>query len=153
MRVLLDVNVILDSMLQRQPWNKEADDILQAAAQSQVSCATTTLSLATIFYLGRQVVGTSVARAEVRKFLGAFEVLPVDKQSLLDADAMPGSDFEDNIIIAAASAALVDAIVTRNPRDFAHSPIPVWEPDELLRRLAMGTTSSSTNAGPIPGQP
>src|SRR5262245_940687 len=32
MRVLLDVNVLLDSLLQRTPWNKEADDILSAAA-------------------------------------------------------------------------------------------------------------------------
>jgi hypothetical protein len=31
MRVLLDVNVILDAMLlQRPPWHKEADAILQA---------------------------------------------------------------------------------------------------------------------------
>ena len=67
MRVLLDVNVILDALLQRLPWCKEADEILQAAAQRQVSCATTTLSVATIFYLGKKVVGTTVARADVRR--------------------------------------------------------------------------------------
>jgi hypothetical protein len=32
MRVLLDINVILDAMLQRPPWHQEADAILQAAA-------------------------------------------------------------------------------------------------------------------------
>jgi hypothetical protein len=37
MRVLLDVNVILDAMLQRPPWHKEdADGILQAASLGQV---------------------------------------------------------------------------------------------------------------------
>ena len=45
MRVLLDVNVILDAMLQRPPWHKDADAILQAAALGQVICAATTLSL------------------------------------------------------------------------------------------------------------
>jgi hypothetical protein len=49
MRVLLDTNVVLDTMLQRSPWHKEADAVLQAAALGQVTCATTTLSLATIF--------------------------------------------------------------------------------------------------------
>src|SRR5206468_41234 len=102
MRVLLDNNVILDAMLQRLPWHKEADAILQAAAQGQVTCATTPLSLATIFYVGRQVVGTTAARYAVRKYLVAFDILPVDRQTLLDADALPGSDFEDNILIAAA---------------------------------------------------
>ena len=41
MRVLLDTNVILDAMLQRAPWHREADAILQAAAMGQVSCAAT----------------------------------------------------------------------------------------------------------------
>ena len=67
MRVLLDTNVILDAMLQRAPWYKEADAILQAAALSQVACAATTLSLATSFYVGRKVVGNAaeIGRAHV----------------------------------------------------------------------------------------
>src|SRR5712664_3290660 len=98
MRVLLDVNVVLDAMLQRPPWHKEADAILQAAAMGQVTCATTTLSLATIFYVGRQVVGASSARAAIRKYRVAFEILPIDKQTLIDADSLAGNDFEDNIL-------------------------------------------------------
>jgi predicted nucleic acid-binding protein len=147
MRVLLDNNVILDAMLQRPPWHKEADAILQAAALGQVTCATTPLSLATIFYVGRQVVGTGTARAAVRKYALAFAILPIDKQTLLDADALPGSDFEDNILIAAAVAASLDAIVTRNRADFSHSPIPVWDPAELLKRL------SGVGSPPVAGQP
>jgi predicted nucleic acid-binding protein len=133
MRVLLDVNVILDAMLQRPPWCKEADAILQALAQGQVDCTATTLALATSFYIGRKAIGTAPARNAVRRYLAAFEILPVEKQTLLDADAMPGTDFEDNILIAAAGAAALDAIVTRNPADFSHSPIPVWEPAELFK--------------------
>ena len=98
MRVLLDTNVLLDSILQRAPWHTEADAVLQADALGQVNCA--------------------------------------DKPTLLDADSLAGNDFEDNIMIAAAVAASLDAIVTRNVADFAHSPIPVWEPAELLKRLA-----------------
>src|SRR5262245_2256702 len=98
MRVLLDVNVLLDSLLQRTPWNKEADDILSAAATGQLTCSVTTLSLATLFYVGRKAVGTQAARAGVRRHLAAFNILAIDKQTLLE-----------------------DAIVTRNVADFAHS--------------------------------
>jgi len=149
MRVLLDTNVLLDAMLQRAPWHKEADAVLQAAALGQVSCAATTLTLATLFYLGRKVVGTAPARAGVRNYLAAFAILPIDKQTLLDADAMPGNDFEDNILIAAAVAASMDAIVTRNLADFAHSPIPVWDPAEVLKRLQAGSPPPASG----PGQP
>ena len=147
MRVLLDTNVILDAMVQRPPWHKEADAILKAAALRQVTCAATTLSLATTYYIGRKVVGKAAARAGVQKYLSAFAILPIDKQTLLDADALPGGDFEDNILIAAAVTASLDAIVTRNPGDFAHSPIPVLAPAELLKRLATGA-SPGAGAGP-----
>lgn len=148
MRVLLDVNVILDAMLQRSPWHSEADAILRAAAQGHVTCATTTLSLATIFYVGRQVVGTALARATIRTYLSAFDILPVDKQALIDADALPGSDFEDNILIACATRAALDAIVTRNVADFAHAPITVWEPDDLLKQLPASGSPPTPGVGP-----
>jgi predicted nucleic acid-binding protein len=151
MRVLLDINVILDALLQRAPWHHEADAILKAAANGQVTCAATTLSLATTFYVGRKVVGNAAARAAVQRYLGAFTILPVDKQTLLDADALPGHDFEDNILIAADVTAAQDAIVTRNVADFAHSPIPVWEPAELLKRLHGNAPPPIGGAGPAAG--
>jgi predicted nucleic acid-binding protein len=116
MRVLLDVNVLLDSLLQRHPWHKEADAILNAAARGQLNCSVTTHSLATLFYVARKMVGTVAARAGVRRHLLAFHILPVDKQTLLDAGALAGNDFEDNILIAAAVAAGLDGIVTRMSR-------------------------------------
>lgn len=153
MRILLDNNVILDSVLQRAPWHTEADAILNAAGQGQLTVATTTLSLATIFYVGRRIVGTDPARTAVRDFLVAFEILAIDKQTLLDADALSGNDFEDNILIAAAVSAALDAIVTRNVADFSHSPIPVWTPVELLQRLQGGHSPTTPGSGSGTGQP
>jgi predicted nucleic acid-binding protein len=153
MLVLLDTNVLLDSILQRPPWHKEADAIVQASALGQVTCAATTLSLATVFYVSRKTVGTAVARAAVKKCLGAFTILPIDRQTLLDADALPGNDFEDNIMIAAAVKASLAAIVTRNVGHFVHSPIPVWEPAELLKQLSGGSAPPVGGAGPATGLP
>src|SRR4051794_40616553 len=113
MRVLLDTNVILDAMLQRPPWYREADAIVLAHAQRQVDCAAATLSLATVFYVSRKVIGTAAARMAVRDYLAAFEIVPIDKQMLVDADGMLGVDFEDNILIAVAVFSSVDAIITR----------------------------------------
>lgn len=153
MRVLLDVNVILDAMLQRAPWHQDADAVLKADFDGRIFCAVATLSLATAFYVSRKAIGEAAARGAVRNYLAAFEILPIDKQTLLDADAMPGADFEDNILIAAAVAASLDAIVTRNPADFSHSPIPVWEPAELLKRLSGPGSPPVTGAGPATTPP
>lgn len=138
MLVLLDTNILLDSVLQRSPWHADADAILQAAGCGQVTCAAASLSVATVFYVSRKSVGNATARAAVRKCLGSLNILTIDRQVLLNADALPGNDFEDNILIAAAAAAGLDAIITRNTPDFAHSPVPAWEPAHLLQRLASG---------------
>ncbi len=52
------------------------------------------------------------------------------------ATTFPGSDFEDNLQIACAVEATLDAIVTRNPKDFARSPVMILTPAELLALLA-----------------
>jgi predicted nucleic acid-binding protein len=153
LRVLLDINVILDAILQRSPWHREADAILQVGALGQVTCATTTHSLATVFYVARKVVGTATARAAVQMCLRAFAILPIDKQTLLDADALPGNDLEDNMLIAAAVTAGVDAIITRNIADFSHSPIPVWEPAELLKQLPGAGLPPAAGPSPTTGMP
>ena len=136
MRVLLDTNVLLDSLLQRAPWHVEADEILRQARPGVLELSVAVLSLANLFYIGRRIVGTEQARADVRRVVQTFNILAVDRATILQADALPGSDFEDNIQIAAATNAALTAIVTRDPAGFTASPIPVWSPAELLNQLA-----------------
>jgi hypothetical protein len=61
---------------------------------------------------------------------------------------LSGNDFEDNILIAAAVIAALDSIVTRNKSDFSHSPIPAWEPAELLKRLVGAGSPPLAGTGP-----
>ena len=136
MHVLLDTNVILDAMLQRTPWHVDTDAILHAARRGEIICAVTTLSIANLFYIGRRIVGAQQARSDVRTCLNTLQILAVDRQALMDADTLVGSDFEDNIQIAAARAAGLAAIVTRDVSGFSHALMPVWSPSELLHRLA-----------------
>lgn len=136
MRVLLDTNVVLDSLLARAPWNAESDEILRAADRGDAVCAFTTLSIANLFYVGRRLVGLVQARNEVRVCLQRFDVVGVGRQTLLNADAMPGTDFEDNIQISAAVQSAVDGLVTRDSSGLSHSPLPVWTPAEFLQQLS-----------------
>jgi hypothetical protein len=63
------------------------------------------------------------------------------------------NDFEDNILIAAAVTASLDAILTRKGADFSHSPIPVWDPAEVLKRLASVAAPPGASAGAAFGPP
>lgn len=117
MRVLLDTNVLLDSLLARPPWHLDADEILRRAQPGVLDLTVSALTVVNVFYIGRKLVGAARARQDVRRCLTGFEILPVDVQTLLDADALPGGDFEDNVQMAAATARL-EFIVTRNVADF-----------------------------------
>ena len=66
----------------------------------------------------------------------SLAILSVDRTTLEMATTFPGSDFEDNLQIACAMEATLDAIVTRNAKDFAGSPVQIMTPAELLALLA-----------------
>jgi predicted nucleic acid-binding protein len=135
MRALLDTNIVLDVFLARMPWQADAQAVLQAHQDGRLACALTTRSLPNMFYVGRKKVGAARALADVQQCLSIFEILDVTRQTLQEAARLPGSDFEDNIQIAAAVAAGVDAIVTRDPSGYVASPVPVFTPADLIARL------------------
>ncbi len=64
-----------------------------------------------------------------------FTICSIDRTVLEQALLLIGNDFEDNVQIVAAMQAGLDAIVTRNPDDFAHAPIAVHTPAALLAQL------------------
>jgi predicted nucleic acid-binding protein len=140
MKVLLDTSVLLDLLLNRPPWAADMAAIWTAHRNGQVEGLLAAFSLPTIFYIVRRQTDQATAQTAVQHCLATLSVAPVDQSALLAALAMPGPDFEDNLQIAFAVQAGADAIVTRDSRGFAHSPLPVLTPADLVARLSGPTT-------------
>lgn len=92
-------------------------------------------TLTDIFYIARKIIGRETAIEAVELCLTTFAICPVDRTVLEQALMSAGPDFEDNVQITAAIRTGLDAIVTRNPDDFIHSPLPVLLPIALLSQL------------------
>ena len=135
MRVLLDTNIVLDVLLQRLPWQIEAEAILAAVREERLSCCVASLTVANVFYVARRLVGLDRARSIVRECLLTLEIMDVGRRELEIADSFSGTDFEDNLQIAVAITEGLDAIVTRDPGGFRDSPVKVLTPLELLTAL------------------
>lgn len=135
MRILVDTNVILDVLLNRDPWVAQSSAVWQANDEGRIVGYITACAVADIFYIARRLTTLETARVAVSICLEAFEVCAVDKQTLEQAEALPGSDFEDNLQIACASLAGLDAIVTRDKSGFQIAATPVLTPAELLKQL------------------
>lgn len=65
LRVLLDTNVVLDRILQRQPWFDQAADFWRARSAGLLVAYVATSTLTDIFYIGRRIVGSADALAGV----------------------------------------------------------------------------------------
>lgn len=66
-----------------------------------------------------------------------FDVAAVDEAVLRGAATLGWQDFEDAVTAAAALRARCDAIVTRNPKDFARASIGVLTPGEAAAALSV----------------
>ena len=135
MRAVFDTNVLIDFFLDREPFSKDATDLIQRAERLEfqgMACAT---SVTTVDCLARKAVGFTEARAQVEFLLSILEVAPVNGAMLRAALDGDGRDFEDAVIAESARRANADYIVTRNLRDFAKSPVPAHTPESFRQLL------------------
>jgi predicted nucleic acid-binding protein len=135
LRVLFDTNVVLDVLLDREPFADDAALLVSCAEQGKLDaflCATT---ITTIHYLASKALGVEQARILVKKLLSLFEIAPVNRSVLESAEELGFTDFEDAVLHEAARHAGVQAIVTRDPKGFAQATLAVHTPDMLLKAL------------------
>ena len=135
MRLLIDVNVILNDIQQRGPAaaaSSQVIDVCRSAHEAFVAWHT----LSIIHYISRRCHGSaSAARDDIRDLLTWATVAPVSHAEALAAEALPMSDFEDAMQSTAACAAKADFIISDNEADFAQSPVPCLTPDHFLLRF------------------
>jgi predicted nucleic acid-binding protein len=134
-KVLLDTNVVLDHLLAREPHVAAAEQVLSLVDSGRLEGLLCSTTVTTIHYLASKAVGPSAAVEHVRKLLMMFDVACVDRDVLRDALDAGFADFEDAVLCEAARRAGAAAIVTRDPKGFAPSELPVFSPVELLAAL------------------
>lgn len=127
-RFLVDLNVILDVLLDRQPHVEAAARVWAAIEAKRVSGFVPSHAMTTIHYLVGRERGPREARRVVERLLAVFQVVPAGEQLLRDALALPFADFEDAVCAASAASAGCDALVTRDASGFRRSPVPVLTP-------------------------
>ena len=132
---MLETNVVFDVLLQREPWLAEAQAVWQAVDDERLTAFLPASVLTDIFYVARRLTDGVRARQAVQVCLDAFEIAGVDRSVLERAQILTGADFEGNVQIACAELNQLDAIVTRDPDNYAGSPIPVWSPAVCRRNL------------------
>jgi predicted nucleic acid-binding protein len=135
-RVLVDTNILLDFLLQREPFFQDAELLFQSIEAGQVIGYVTATTLTDIFYISRKHTRSDEqARQAVSETLTAMVICPIDRAVLESAFNSGLVDFEDAVQIFGAVAQGLDAILTRDNKGFLSSPIPVLSVQDLLQQL------------------
>lgn len=142
MRVLVDVNLCIDVLLDRAPFAEPAAGLWEAVERGEIEGLLPAHGVTTIHYLVAQAEGRPTAGRLVSDLLRVFGIAPVDKPVLERALAGGWKDFEDAVCAAAAEAAGCDFVVTRNVKDFKASPVAAVDALTVLALLSGGGPST-----------
>jgi predicted nucleic acid-binding protein len=134
-RVLFDVNVVLDVLLDRQPFAEPSAAAWRAVEVGQAEGVLSAHAVTTLHYLNAREVGAKKARDTTEALLSVFDVAPVDDAVLRAALGLRWPDFEDAVTASAARRAKCHAIVTRNTRAYKATWIRVLAPSEMVAWL------------------
>ncbi len=135
-RVLVDVNLILDVLLDRRPHVTSASAVWATIEDGRAEGLLAAHAVTTIHYLNAKAVGGRAARETTDALLSVFGVAAVDEGVVRAANALGWKDFEDAVTAAAAQRAKCAAIITRDPKDFKGSPVRVITSEEAAAWLA-----------------
>jgi len=133
LRVLFATDVVLDLLLDHQPFSEPAAILFSRAETGSISgyiCAT---AVTTIHYLSTKAIGLKHSRNNIQKLLSILDIAPVSRSVLEAALESRFRDFEDAVVHEAACQIKAEAIITRNVRDYKHSSIPVYSSVELVK--------------------
>ncbi len=84
-RVLIDTNIILDFVLERENFFEDADKILKLAFEKEIIAFITATTVTNIFYIARKEKGKNEALDFIRNILSFIDIANVDKSVILDA--------------------------------------------------------------------
>ena len=132
MNVFFDTNVLMDVLLDRQPFVVESERVWFLADRGKVRGLVSVLSFPIIYYVVRKVRGADGARSMLAMLRDTFTAAPLDEQILNQAMDAKFADFEDAIQYFSALRAGAECLLTRNVGHFPDSGLRVFSPEEFL---------------------
>lgn len=131
--VLIDSDVILDFFFDREPFCKNASLILTLCEKKNIKGFVTPVIVSNVFYMLRKISRQEIIIARLKKLISFVDIVEINKQVVIDSLNSDFEDFEDALQnYAAEKSHKIDAIITRNTKDYKHSALNVLTPTEFL---------------------
>ena len=136
MKAMLDTNVLIDVLNQREPFFADSKRIFQLVKEKKIDGFVSVQSLKDIFYIFKKAGGRKTdpfKPIEAISFL--FNIVDVTAEDSFSALMSEMEDYEDALIAFSALRNGINFIITRNKKDYGVSDIIPIEPSEIDKYL------------------
>lgn len=130
----IDTNVLIDFLADRKPFSESATTLFDLAVKKKIKLYISAISYNNIYYiLQRENKSHKKTIALLELLSEDCQILDATKTILQSAMRSDFKDFEDAIQYYSAKGQVgINAIVTRNPKDFAVKDLAILSPDEAI---------------------
>ena len=132
-KILIDTNILLDYLLEREPFFENAKEVILTCTEGNTKGCIAAHSISNIFFILRRDYDAKERREVLKNLCMIFDVEGIDKTKLLlGLENEDFSDFEDCLQMECAKSYGAEYIVTRNVSDYSVSDIKAILPSEYL---------------------
>jgi predicted nucleic acid-binding protein len=132
--LFIDTDVIIDFLIDRKPFSREAAIIFTLIEQKKLKGSSSSLTFSNLYYVLRKVESHNKVISKLDSLSKIIGILKVEELTIKSALASGFPDFEDSIqYFSAIDSKRIDVIITRNIKDFKKSEIPVMTPGDFLK--------------------
>lgn len=135
MRFLVDANILLDVLMNRQPHVTDSASIWKLCETGQAKGYISSLTFANLIYIMRKEINPKGIEIILDKLSLIFHFADLTSSDLISAAKLQWNDFEDAVQCVTAKRLNADYIITRNVKDFKESDIIAITPTNMLKLI------------------
>ena len=135
MRALIDTNIILDVLCQRERFFENSSMVFKLCEMKELDGVISALSIPNLVYIMRKELDHDAIKIVLQKLSLIFKIEDLKAADLLKAAVMDFKDYEDALQSVCAERTNADFIISRNVKDFQNSSVKAVTPEEFLNML------------------
>ena len=133
MRVLIDANVLLDYISERQPFVIDSSKVIKLCIENVIDGCIAAHTITNLFYILRKEISVQERRKLFLDLCRVFTVIGIDFEKLeLSLKNDTFDDLEDCLQDECAVEFKADYIITRNTIHFESSSVKAIEPKDFM---------------------
>jgi predicted nucleic acid-binding protein len=133
-KLFIDSDVVIDFFTDRAPHVNPASELFELNEKGSVILYMSAVSINNIYYIVRRFLGHKKTLEVLETLTEMTEIIGTTRKEIVQALRNGFSDYEDSVQYSSAlTIEGLDAIITRNTKDFKNSSIAVITPLNFLK--------------------